>query len=148
MQEANAGRDALAAYREAERSGALTLRVTAALSTDPERGPEQVAGLVKLRDEFSSPRLMPTAAKIFADGVIEARTAAMLEPYLDRPGQRGEPNLPKGRLDALVARLVEEGFAVPIHAIGMARSVSGWTRWRRPARAGARTRATSSRTSR
>lgn len=118
VQEANAGRAALEAYREAERSGALTLRVAAALTTDPERGPEQVAGLVKLREEFTSARLRPTAAKIFADGVIEARTAAMLEPYLDRPGQRGEPNLPKGRLDALVARLVENGFAVHIHAIG------------------------------
>jgi predicted amidohydrolase YtcJ len=118
VQEANSSRDALAAYREAERSGTLTLRVAAALSTDAERGPEQVAELVKLRDEFRSARLLPTGAKIFADGVIEARTAAMLEPYLDRPGQRGEPNLPRGRLNALVARLVEEGFAVHIHAIG------------------------------
>ena len=118
VQEASAGRAALEAYRDAERSGALTLRVTVALSTDPAQGPEQVAGLVTLREEFTSARLRPTAAKIFADGVIEARTAAMLDPYLDRPGQRGEPNLPKGRLHALVARLVEDGFAVHIHAIG------------------------------
>lgn len=118
VQEANAGRPALEAYREAERAGALTLRVAAALSTDTGRGPEQVADLVKLRDEFTSARLRPTAAKIFADGVIEARTAVMLEPYLDRAGQRGEPNLPPDRLNALVGRLVENGFAVHIHAIG------------------------------
>jgi predicted amidohydrolase YtcJ len=118
VQEANASRAALEAYREAERGGTLTLRVAVALSTDAERGPEQVAGLVKLRDEFTSARVRPTAAKIFADGVIEARTAAMLDPYLDRPGQRGEPNLPPDRLNAIVARLVENGFAVHIHAIG------------------------------
>jgi predicted amidohydrolase YtcJ len=118
VQEASASRAALEAYREAERSGALTMRVAVALSTDSQAGPEQVAGLVKLRDEFRSGRVRPTAAKIFADGVIEARTAVMLEPYLDRPGQRGEPNVPPVRLDPLVARLVAEGFTVHIHAIG------------------------------
>jgi hypothetical protein len=58
------------------------------------------------------------AAKIFADGVIEGRTAAMIEPYLDRPGFRGEPNLPAAQMDALVARLAEAGFHVHVHAIG------------------------------
>jgi predicted amidohydrolase YtcJ len=77
-----------------------------------------VARLVALRAEYAGPRLRPTAAKIFADGVIEARTAAMLEPYLDRPGDRGEPNLAPAALDALVAALVRERFSVHIHAIG------------------------------
>ena len=53
-----------------------------------------------------------------ADGVIEARTAAMLEPYVDRPGQRGEPNLTPEQLDAFVAALVRRSFSVHIHAIG------------------------------
>jgi predicted amidohydrolase YtcJ len=42
----------------------------------------------------------------------------MLEPYLDRPGERGEPNFPPEKLNPLVARLVKEGFSVHIHAIG------------------------------
>jgi hypothetical protein len=65
-----------------------------------------------------SPRVRPVAAKIFADGVIEGRTAAMLEPYLDRPGFRGEPNLARDKLSALVRRLAAAGFNVPVHAIG------------------------------
>jgi predicted amidohydrolase YtcJ len=92
--------------------------VTAALSTDLTRGPEQVAELEKLRAEFASERVRPIAAKIFADGVIEGRTAAMIEPYLDRPGFRGEPNLPAAKLNALVARLADAGFNVHVHAIG------------------------------
>jgi predicted amidohydrolase YtcJ len=60
----------------------------------------------------------PTAAKIFADGVVEARTAAMLESYLDSTGRRGEPNYSPERLNALVAGLVKAGFSVHIHAIG------------------------------
>jgi len=118
VQEASASREYLETYRAAEQAGTLTARVTAALSTDDQRGPEQVEDLVRLRAEFTGERLRPIAAKIFADGVIEGRTAAMIEPYLDRPGFRGEPNLPLDRLTALVDRLAAQGFNVHVHAIG------------------------------
>jgi predicted amidohydrolase YtcJ len=112
------GRMKLAAYREAERRGILTARVRASLGTDPARGPEQVDDMVALRQEYASPQVHPVAAKIFADGVIEARTAAMLDNYDDRPGQRGEPRFSDAALQKLVARLVEKDFAVHVHAIG------------------------------
>jgi predicted amidohydrolase YtcJ len=60
----------------------------------------------------------PTGAKIFADGVIEARTAFMLAPYLDRPSERGLPFWSDERLRPLVARLAREDFDVHVHAIG------------------------------
>jgi predicted amidohydrolase YtcJ len=126
VQEASAGggaegagaRPTLEAYREAERRGQLTLRVVANLTADPARGPEQVADMAKLRSAFASGRLRPVYAKIFADGVIEPRTAAMLEPYTDRPGDRGEPIFAPEALNALVARLAAERFGVHVHAIG------------------------------
>ncbi len=126
VQEASAGggaegggaRNTLAAYLEAERAGVLTARVTVALGTDPLRGPEQVDELVAVRKEVTSARVRPVAAKIFADGVIEARTAAMLEPYLDEPGDRGEANWTPEALDAIVLRLAQNDFNVHIHAIG------------------------------
>jgi predicted amidohydrolase YtcJ len=108
----------LATYHEAERQGLLSLRVRVSLGTDPTRGPEQVDDLVRLREQFTSARVRPVAAKIFADGVIEARTAAMLENYDDRPGERGEPRFSDAALRALVERLVEKDFAVHVHAIG------------------------------
>lgn len=126
VQEASAGggaegggaRPTLETYRAAEREGALSVRVVAALTADPARGLEQVDEMASLRREFASPRVHPVAAKIFADGVIEPRTAAMLEPYLDRPDWRGEPNFPADRLNALVAHLAAADFNVHIHAIG------------------------------
>ncbi len=125
LQEANAGggpegggRGALEASREAERRGLLSARITVSLGTDDARGPEQVDALVALRREFASALIKPVAAKIFADGVIEARTAAMLEPYLDRPGLRGEPGRAEDSLRALVVRLAREDFNVHVHAIG------------------------------
>jgi predicted amidohydrolase YtcJ len=118
VHEASASREYLETYREAEAMGLLTARVTAALGTDDSRGPEQVDELERLRTGFASARVRPVAAKIFADGVIEAHTAAMIEPYLDRPGFRGLPNLPAEKLRALVCRLAGSGFHVHVHAIG------------------------------
>jgi len=127
IQEASASRAALEAYRDAEKRGELHARVVVALGVDDGAeqldAPAPAAGsvverLAKLREEFRSPRVHPTAAKIFADGVVEARTAAMLEPYLDRPEQRGEPNYAPQSLNALVASLVKARFSVHIHAIG------------------------------
>lgn len=118
VQEASASRATLETYRDAEKAKSLTARVTVALGTDDQRGPEQVDELARLRREFTSERVRPVAAKIFADGVIEGRTAAMIEPYLDRPGFRGEPNLPLDKLTALVRRLAGAGFNVHVHAIG------------------------------
>jgi predicted amidohydrolase YtcJ len=118
VQEASASRAYLETYRDAQKKGVLTARVTAALGTDEARGPEQVDDLVRLRTEFASERVRPVAAKIFADGVIEGRTAAMIEAYLDRPGFRGEPNISRDRLTALVRRLAGAGFNVHVHAIG------------------------------
>jgi predicted amidohydrolase YtcJ len=118
VQEASAPRAYLETYREAERKGLLTVRVTAALETDESRGPEQVADLERLRAEFASARVHPIAAKIFADGVIEGRTAALIEPYLDRPGFRGAPNRSAEDMTAFVRRLAAAGFNVHVHAIG------------------------------
>lgn len=117
-QEASGNRALLETYRELDRRGELTVRMVVAMRADPGRGLEQVDSFVAWRTEFTSPRVWPTAVKIFEDGVIEARTAAMLAPYLDRPGDAGQPNWPAERLDSLVAALVEADFSVHVHAIG------------------------------
>jgi hypothetical protein len=118
LQEASAGDEVIRAYAELARRGELSARVVASLYVDPEKGESQVPELVRKRDQFRGERLRPTAVKIFADGVIESRTAAVLEPYLDRPGERGKANLEPAAFDRLVTRLDQEGFQVHIHAIG------------------------------
>ena len=57
-------------------------------SADAARGPEQVDDLVKLRQEFTSARVKPIAAKIFADGVIEPKDRGDAGP-LPRQARRG-----------------------------------------------------------
>lgn len=118
VQEADSSDEILAAYRALDDAGQLTARVVTALRTDAQKGEEQVAGLVERRARFTGKRVRATAVKIFADGVIESGTAALLEPYLNRGGGRGDLNFEPERLTRLVIRLDREGFQVHIHAIG------------------------------
>ena len=118
LQEANAQGRILEAYAELERRGELTARVLAAQHVDPKKDVAQIAELVQLREKFHGKNLHATAAKIFADGVIESRTAAMLEPYLDRPGDCGIANLEADQFEHLATALDSAGFQIHIHAIG------------------------------
>jgi predicted amidohydrolase YtcJ len=116
--EANATESILAAYRRAEDSGTLTLRVTASQTVDPELGPEQVAKLEQLRDTYHGRLLRADSAKIFTDGVIEGHTAALLEPYLDKPGDRGLTMMEYPAMESLAVALDRAKFQLHFHAIG------------------------------
>ena len=108
----------LDAYRAAAADGTLSARVVAALKWDPERGDAQLAELVEQRARSASGRLRASAVKIVQDGVAENFTAAMLEPYLGRGGERGTSMLPPAELARVVVALDREGFDVHVHAIG------------------------------
>jgi hypothetical protein len=116
--EASAGPKILDAYAALDRSGELPVRVLASLHVDTDKGTAEVERLVKLRDAYRGARLKSTAAKIFADGVMEPHTAALLKPYLDRPGDRGTPLLEPEAFDALAVALDAAGFQIHVHAIG------------------------------
>ena len=116
--EASADDDLLKAYADFERQDKLTARVLASLFVDPQKGLDQIKDLIQKRDLYKGKHLKATTAKIFADGVIESKTAALLEPYLDRPGYRGLPNLEADLFNRLAVALDAVGFQIHIHAIG------------------------------
>lgn len=119
LQEASAeAENILRAYAELDRRGELTARVVAALRVDPAQGVAQIPRLVELRKKYQGRRLRATAVKIFADGVIEAQTAAVLEPYVGHPGNYGKANWEPETLKQVVTALDREGFQIHIHAIG------------------------------
>jgi predicted amidohydrolase YtcJ len=118
VQEANADEPILRAYAQADSSGRLPVRALINLRVNPREGPQQVSRLAALRDAYGRGLVRPVGAKIFLDGVIEGQTAALLEPYVDRPGYLGELNVPQAQLDALVHALDSAGFKVHVHAIG------------------------------
>ena len=116
--EASAGPDLLDAYAALDRSGELSVRVLASLHVDTGRGTSEATRLTGLRRRYAGTRLKATAAKIFADGVMEPHTAALLEPYVDRPGDRGTPLLEPEAFDRLAVALDRAGFQIHVHAIG------------------------------
>jgi predicted amidohydrolase YtcJ len=120
-QDAAVAPEMLAAYRALAERGRLTGRVVAALRWEPDAGQAQLADLVERR-KAATGRLRAGAVKLFADGVFENRTAAMLAPYLDgqgRPtGNHGIGMLAADELARVVTALDAEGFDVHVHAIG------------------------------
>jgi predicted amidohydrolase YtcJ len=118
LQEGHVDRDDLEVYRDLDRQGELDLRVVAAILVHPDRGAEQVEEMVALRAGDWGPHVAATAAKIFADGVIEAGTAALLEPYAASWRGRGEVNYGAERYAAIAMALDKAGFQIHVHAIG------------------------------
>jgi predicted amidohydrolase YtcJ len=116
--EARADGDILEAYAALDRAGELSVRVLASLQVDTGRGVSEARRLAGLRGRYAGRRLKATTAKIFADGVIEPHTAALLEPYVDLPGDRGTPLLEAEAFDALARALDQAGFQIHVHAIG------------------------------
>lgn len=108
-------------YLRAAREGALGVRINLALRVDPVRWPGQAAELQSLREEVRAlghPELTCETVKLFVDGVIENRTAAMLEPYSNAPGDRGIGNWTPEALADACATLDAAGFQLHLHAIG------------------------------
>jgi predicted amidohydrolase YtcJ len=114
--------DGLAFWGRVHEAGELDLRFRAALIMEPGQTPDDwratldryQAAAFRLR---GGDRLGAGIIKGFVDGVIEARTAAMLEPYAGDAG-RGLPAWEPDVLDAFVAEADRRGWQVELHAIG------------------------------
>ena len=117
----NAGGTAadLELYDGLRKRGELTLRVYQALSVNGPINEAELAQLAAVRERFADDPLLKTGAvKLVADGVIESHTAAMLEPYDNKPGSTGDPRFTAEQLNRTVALLDREGWQVMTHAIG------------------------------
>lgn len=63
-------------------------------------------------------RLRLGGAIIFADGYLDSKTAALMEPYSDDPNNMGKMNLSEQELAAYVAQVLALGLQPTIHAMG------------------------------
>ena len=94
-----------------ERGGAPPKHKLEKLLTEADLAPYR-----KLRDTFHGPLLKFGAVKGVLDGTVDARTAAMFEPYVG--GGTGIPFWEQDDLNKTVALYDKEGFQVLLHAIG------------------------------
>ncbi len=110
--------DDLWIYERAREEGRLRSRLIAAMfhpvgTTDAERREFSAA-----RERFSDDRLRVAPIKLYIDDVIEPWTAAMLEPYANRPGERGELFWDPTEFGELITELERQDFQCHIHATG------------------------------
>lgn len=103
----------------ARQAGELTLRLKASIRVRPGEADAAIAEAARLLARPQDDFLRFGAVKGMVDGVIEAHTAAMLEPYSDDPRVgRGEPNWEAAALDAAVVSADRKRLQVYLHAIG------------------------------
>jgi hypothetical protein len=104
----------LSVYQAAERSGKLGLRVSFNV---PARELDPMLRL-SISSGLGSNFLRIGGVKLFCDGALGARTAALSEPYADDAGNRGEFMQGREALDDVVARANSADIQLVVHAIG------------------------------
>ena len=119
VQNAGGSPDDLELYNTLRKRGELKLRIYQALSAEASLTEADLDRLDEVRKRFADDPLLKTGAiKLMADGVIESHTAAMLEPYTNRPATKGHANFTPAQLNTVVAMLDRRGWQVMTHAIG------------------------------
>jgi predicted amidohydrolase YtcJ len=102
-------------YQRLADRGEIPMRITALADGDND-------ALAWLCDnglyQHPSQRLKMRAVKLYIDGALGSRGAALLEDYSDDHGNRGLLMMQPGQMDAVVAKAKRCGVQVATHAIG------------------------------
>ena len=118
IQNAGGAVEEIGLYDAVKKGGGLTVRsylATSARSGISESDADRMDALWKQYGD--DPTLHTGIVKLYADGVIESKTAAMLAPYVGTPSA-GTPNYTVDELNRIVAMFDKRGWQIQIHAIG------------------------------
>lgn len=107
-------RTAFMALQLLRESGDLQLRVLKSVPPDLL----DHAHALGLRSGFGDDYLRIGSYKAFMDGALGPRTAAMFQPYLNEPENRGILNLDGEELFEIGRQAVDSGLSMAVHAIG------------------------------
>lgn len=109
-------REVLDVFEELAKEGKFSLRVYAMISDDSaaiehyfQRGPQS---------ELYDDHLWIRSIKLYADGALGSRGAALLDPYADDPKNNGLLKSTPDHLRDVSTRALQHGFQVATHAIG------------------------------
>ncbi|MFY8274338.1 amidohydrolase [Pseudoalteromonas sp. SSDWG2] len=102
-------------YKQRAEQGSLPVRIYAMLSAaDPQLETMLKAGKVLDKQDMLSIR----SVKVYADGALGSRGAALLEDYADRKGHRGLMLETQEQLQEIFKLCFKHGFSAHTHAIG------------------------------
>jgi predicted amidohydrolase YtcJ len=117
----SAGQDfeVLDLFDEMRRRGDLTVRLYVSYFLDPPGlRPQDLDAIEHARKKFHDDWIDAGAVKFMVDGVVEAHTAAMLEPYSDDQSLKGRLFWDPSKYKSAVAELDKRGLQLFTHAIG------------------------------
>jgi predicted amidohydrolase YtcJ len=105
-------------FQRARDEGRLRSRLIAAMFHPVGTSDAERAEFERVRARFDDDRLRIGPIKLYIDDVIEPWTAAMLEPYTNRPGERGETFWQPDEFAELIIELERRGWSVHVHGTG------------------------------
>jgi predicted amidohydrolase YtcJ len=105
-------------YAQLEKEGRLPQRLQVALFHRRGSSDAVIDQFAEMRKQYNDDMFRVAAVKLYIDDVIEPHTAAMLEPYADRPDTRGVLDYPVKEFNDVVAKLDKRGFQIFTHATG------------------------------
>lgn len=101
------------------KAGGLPFRVvTSHIIQSSSMVEHAIENLSKFKADYASELVRPQVIKIHNDGTMEAFNAALFEPFVGQPENRGSIVLEGGALQNFVTDISASGFDVHIHAIG------------------------------
>lgn len=118
IQNAGGGQNDVDLYSGLLQKTELGVRTSVAFSLGPQTTQADVDKVVDVTKRHSSSMLRVGAVKLMVDGVVESYTAAMLEPYTNKPDTSGTPSFTQEQLNNVVRMADRAGLQVYIHAIG------------------------------
>ncbi|MEN7341545.1 MAG: amidohydrolase [Pseudomonadota bacterium] len=113
VHDAGSSRDEVMLYQQIADDGEMPIRVSAMLG-----GMETLALFDEPIDSYADDLFSATSVKLYADGALGSRGAAMIEDYSDDAGNKGLLFANEEGLADMIRTAHQKGFAAHIHAIG------------------------------
>lgn len=119
VHDAGEGPDVLAEYEELGKAGQLDARIYAMISGGREPSPT-LDRLIAAgpRSALYNSTLWIRSIKLYSDGALGSRGAALLDPYTDDPGNTGLLVSDPKFIESVAVKALKAGFQVNTHAIG------------------------------
>ena len=113
VDDAGISRETIELMDSLQQAGALNMRIYAMVSNTPaDRDYFLKKGILK------TPKLNVRSIKVYGDGALGSRGAALREPYADREGHYGAMVTPVDSIYELAQKIAETDFQMNTHAIG------------------------------
>lgn len=115
VHDAGVDTDTVKLYQQLAAEQKLPMRIYPMLSArDPQLPDWLKAGIIDDPEDFLDIR----SVKIYGDGALGSRGAALIEPYSDQPGQKGLLVTQPDQLTQIMQMTISAGFQTNVHAIG------------------------------